>query len=397
MPTNVLLPKWGMGMNDGTIVKWLKQEGDPVEEGDPLCEIESAKVNADVEAPGAGTLAQVVVPEGMTVDTGSLLAVILAAGEQAELPAPLSLRVPASAASPAASAPVSPAPAPGGRRQVTPIARRLARELGVDVDTVAGTGPGGRVVEGDVRAAAESRGREEPGEPGVEVREVIKLSGLRATIARRMTESGAAPTVTLTHEADVTETVAIQRRLVREWRPHRIRPQYQDLVLAATARALAEHPGMNAHLVGGEIRVLLDINLGFAVSVPGGLIVPVIRDAGAKSALEIAREVRRIMSREKANELHVDDMRGGTFVVTNLGAVDVDAFDPLLDPPMIGILGVGRVVEKPAVVDGEVVVRSMCYLSLTFDHRAVDGYPAGEFLRTVTRNLASPDWMVDND
>jgi pyruvate dehydrogenase E2 component (dihydrolipoamide acetyltransferase) len=189
----------------------------------------------------------------------------------------------------------------------------------------------------------------------------------------------------------------MQRRLVREWRPHRIRPQYQDLVLAATARALAEHPGMNAHLVGDEIRVLSDINLGFAVSVPGGLIVPVIRDAGAKSALEIAREVRGIMSREKANELHVDDMRGGTFVVTNLGAVGVDAFDPLLDPPMIGILGVGRVVEKPAVVDGEVVVRFMCYLSLTFDHRAVDGYPAGEFLRTVTRNLASPDWMVDDD
>lgn len=396
MPTNVLLPKWGMGMNDGTVVKWLKQEGDPVEEGDPLCEIESAKVNADVEAPGAGTLARVVVPEGMTVDTGSLLAVILAAGEQAELPAPLSLRVSASAASSAAAAPVSPAapaPAPGGRRQVTPIARRLARELGVDVDTVAGTGPGGRVVEDDVRAAAEA-GEEAPG-PGVS--EIIKLSGLRATIARRMTESGAAPTVTLTHEADVTETVAIQRRLVREWRPHRIRPQYQDLVLAATARALAEHPGMNAHLVGDEIRVLSDINLGFAVSVPGGLIVPVIQDAGAKSALEIAREVRRIMSREKANELHVDDMRGGTFVVTNLGAVGVDAFDPLLDPPMIGILGVGRVVEKPAVVDGEVVVRSMCYLSLTFDHRAVDGYPAGEFLRTVTRNLASPDWMVDND
>lgn len=396
MPTNVLLPKWGMGMNDGTVVKWLKEEGDPVEEGDPLCEIESAKVNADVEAPGAGTLARVVVPEGMTVDTGSLLAVILAAGEQAELPAPLSLRVPASAAPPAASAPVSPAapaPAPGGRRQVTPIARRLARELGVDVDTVAGTGPGGRVVEDDVRAAAEA-GEEAPG-PGVS--EIIKLSGLRATIARRMTESGAAPTVTLTHEADVTETVAIQRRLVREWRPHRIRPQYQDLVLAATARALAEHPGMNAHLVGDEIRVLSDINLGFAVSVPGGLIVPVIQDAGAKSALEITREVRRIMSREKANELHVDDMRGGTFVVTNLGAVGVDAFDPLLDPPMIGILGVGRVVEKPAVVDGEVVVRSMCYLSLTFDHRAVDGYPAGEFLRTVTRNLASPDWMVDND
>lgn len=396
MPTNVLLPKWGMGMNDGTVVKWLKQEGDPVEEGDPLCEIESAKVNADVEAPGAGTLARVVVPEGMTVDTGSLLAVILAAGEQAELPAPLSLRVPASAAPPAAAAhvsPAAPAPASGGRRQVTPIARRLARELGVDVDTVAGTGPGGRVVEDDVRAAAEA-GEEAPG-PGVS--EIIKLRGLRGTIARRMTESGAVPTVSLTHEADVTETVAIQRRLVREWRPHRIRPQYQDLVLAATARALAEHPGMNAHLVGDEIRVLLDINLGFAVSVPGGLIVPVIQGAGAKSALEITREVRGIMSREKANELHVDDMRGGTFVVTNLGAVGVDAFDPLLDPPMIGILGVGRVVEKPAVVDGEVVVRSLCYLSLTFDHRAVDGYPAGEFLRTVTRNLASPDWMVDND
>ncbi|MDA1257766.1 MAG: dihydrolipoamide acetyltransferase family protein [Chloroflexi bacterium] len=408
MPTNVLLPKWGMGMNDGTVVKWLKQEGDAVAEGDPLCEIESAKVNSEVESPGAGTLARIVVPEGMTVDTGVLLAVILAAGEEAkDLPEPLSS---ASSVTPpparnvavaggisAANRPAGRKESAAGRRQVTPIARKIARELGVDLETVEGTGPGGRIQEEDVRAAAAApvgTTNSHAAEDGPPIAETIPLRGLRATIARRMTESGAIPTVTLTTEADVTETVAMQRQLVGEWRAHRLRPQFQDLVLSATARALADHPRLNAHFGGDEIRIIAEVNLGFAVAMPEGLIVPVIHGADKMTTLDIARRVRDVMSRVKSNELHVDDMRHASFSVTNLGSVDVDAFDPLLDPPQIGILGVGRVVQKPAVVAGEIVPRSMCFLSLTFDHRAVDGYPAGELLRAIGRNLADPGWMA---
>ena len=401
MPTRVLLPQWGMGMNDGTIVKWLKQEGDAVEEGDPLCEVESAKVNSEVESPGAGTLARIVVPEGMTVDTGTLLAVLLAAGEEAvDLPEPMT-DAKASAPTPSTTSPAGRQGAAGGRRQITPVARKVARELGVDLESVTGSGPGGRILEDDVRAAAAAPPAGAPAaspsypvEDGPPVAETVRLTGLRATIARRMTESGGIPTVTLTTEADVTNAVAMQRQLVGEWRSHRLRPQFQDLVLAATARALKDHPRMNAHFAGDEIRLIADVNLAFAVAMPDGLIVPVIHGADGMTTLDIARRVREVMSRVKSNDLNVADMRQGTFSVTNLGSANVDAFDPLLDPPQVGILGVGRVVQKPAVFEGEIVARSMCFLSLTFDHRAVDGFPAGELLRAVAANLADPGWMA---
>jgi len=394
-----------MGMNEGTIVKWLKQEGDTVEEGDPLCEVESAKVNSEVESPGAGTLARIVVPEGMTVDTGTLLAVLLAAGEEAvDLPEPMTdakASAPTPSPTPVAGSPAGRPGAAGGRRQITPIARKVARELGIDLESVTGSGPGGRILEDDVRAAAAGppaaaavAAPSYPVEDGPPVAETIPLTGLRATISRRMTESGGIPTVTLTTEADVTNAVAMQRQLVGEWRSHRIRPQFQDLVLAATARALKDHPRMNAHFAGDEIRLIADVNLAFAVAMPDGLIVPVIHGAGSMTTLDIARRVREVMSSVKSNDLNVDDMRHGTFSVTNLGSANVDAFDPLLDPPQVGILGVGRVVQKPAVFEGEIVARSMCFLSLTFDHRAVDGFPAGELLRAIAANLADPGWMA---
>jgi pyruvate dehydrogenase E2 component (dihydrolipoamide acetyltransferase) len=224
---------------------------------------------------------------------------------------------------------------------------------------------------------------------------------MRATIARRMAESAAAPTVTLTHEADVSAAAAVLEQLVRDWRQHRMRPQLQDLVLKATARALSEHPRANSWLIvdaarpgQGEIREIADVNLGFAVALAEGLIVPVIRNADRKSLLEIARTVRDITTRVKSNALKVEDLEAGTFSVTNLGAFGIDAFNPLLNPPQVGILGLGRVVEKPAVHDGQTLSRSMMWLSLTFDHRAWDGAPAAEFLRTIARHLFDPAWML---
>lgn len=400
MPFDVLLPQWGMGMNDGTVIKWLKQEGDAVEQGDPLVEIESSKVNGEVESPGAGKLARIVVPEGMTVDTGTRLAVVLAEGETAELPEPMSTAATATAplpASPSASAAPSPPAAPaappsGERRQVTPIARRVAKELDVDVDTVTGTGPGGRVTEQDVRTAAAGTPDTVAGPP---VREVVALRGLRGAIARRMAESAQIPTVTLTSEVDVTETDDLMVRLVREWRRDRIRPQFQDLVLKAVARSLSEQPRANAHFMGGEIRELAEVNLGFALAVPDGLLVPVVSNADRKSVLEIAQDVRGATTRVRGGHQTVEDLSGGTFTVTGLGSFGVDAFNPLINPPEVGILGFGRVAQKPAVVDGEVAIRSTVWLSLTFDHRAWDGAPAAEFLRAISKYLADPGWMVD--
>lgn len=401
MPFDVLLPQWGMGMNDGLVIKWLKQEGEAVTKGEPLVEIESSKVNAEVESPGDGTLARIVVPEGMTVDVGVRLAVVLADGETADLPEPMSASQAPQAAAPATAPATAPPPtaapptAPGGRRQVTPIARRIARELGVDVDTVNGTGPGGRVTEGDVRAAAEAGPAPAAADGGPPVRQTVQLTGLRGAIARRMGESAAIPQVTLTTEVDITASSELMNQLVRDWRSHRLRPQFQDLVLKAVARALTEHPRANSHMADGEVREIANVNLGFALAVPDGLLVPVIREAEGKSLLEIAQHVREVAKRVREGNQTVEDLSWGTFTVTGLGSFGVDAFNPLLNPPEVGILGFGRIVQKPAVVDSEIVVRSTLWLSLTFDHRAWDGAPAGEFLHAVSSHLSDPGWMVD--
>jgi pyruvate dehydrogenase E2 component (dihydrolipoamide acetyltransferase) len=404
MSAPIILPQWGMGMNDGEVVKWLKAIGDPVSKGDQLVEIESSKVNAEVEATADGTLGRIDIEEGRVVDVGTVLGYLLEAGESdsdlpeaavvggsASTPAPVAVAAPAS---PAASA------APRGSRQVvTPRARRLAKELEVDLATVTGTGPSGRVTEDDVRAAESGASSAAPAaaaplpESVVPVKETVKLAGLRGTIARRMSESAAVPSVTLSTKADVTDAIAFQRELVGEWRQHKLRPQYQDLVIAAVARALKETPSANTHLVGDELRILDEVNVGVAMAIPEGLLVPVIKNADQKSLLEIAQEVRGLARKAKDNSLSIDEMTGSSFSITNLSSYDIEDFNPLLNLPEVGILGVGSVGEVPAVVDGEVVVRSVGHLNLAFDHRAWDGAPAAEFVRLIARYLSDPSWM----
>ena len=192
----------------------------------------------------------------------------------------------------------------------------------------------------------------------------------------------------------MTAAVALQRQLVRDWRRHRLRPQYQDLILAATVKALEDTPQANAHIVGDEVRILDEINLGVAVAVPDGLIVPVIRNAGGKSIVELAQAIRELVRMSRNQSLGIEQMTGSTFTITNLASYDVDQFNPIINPPEVGILGVGRIEVRPAFVNGEVVARSIGHLCLTFDHRAWDGAPAAEFLRKVASNLSDPAWMA---
>ena len=227
----------------------------------------------------------------------------------------------------------------------------------------------------------------------IPVKVMVKLAGLRGVIARRMTESSTIPAVTLSTKADVTDSVAFQRSLVGEWRQYRLRPQYQDLVIAAVARALKETPKANAHLVGDEIRILDEINVGVAMAVTDGLLVPVIKNADKKSLLEIAQEVRDLAKKAKSNTLSIDEMTNSTFSITNLSSYNIDEFNPLLNPPEIGILGVGTVEDAAVVVDGEIAVRSIANLNLAFDHRAWDGAPAAEFVRQIAKFLSDPSWM----
>ncbi len=395
MPGNIILPQWGMGMNEGQVIKWLKAVGDPVIKGEPLVEIESTKVSAEVEATADGTLGRIIVEEGKTVPVGTILGLLLMAGEsdsdlpEAEQPRERSRpttrrsrRAPATARS-------------GGNLVVTPRARRLARELNVDLDTIeAGTGPSGRISEDDVRAAAE--GGTPTSHVGMEPSRTIPLTGIRGVIARRMSESASGALVTLNTSADVTETTATQRQLTRKWRRSRVRPQYQDLAIAATVKALKDHPLANAHITDKEVQIFDTVNLGFALAVPDGLLVPVIRDAESKTPLELALAVRELVRKSKANELRVAELSGSTFSLTNLSSYDIENFTPLINPPEVGILGVGRVIQQPTVTtSGDIEVRSIGYFSLTFDHRAWDGAPAAEFLQAVVKNLSEPSWMAE--
>ena len=439
MATNVLLPQWGMNMEDGTLTKWLVNEGDEIAEGQPLVEIETAKINSELESPASGVVAHIMADEGSLVKVGELVAVIAEPGENAPRPEP--------------GAPTSPASARrrrrrtdagtsggGARRQVTPVARRLAQENDISLDEVTGTGPRGRVTEQDVRDAIEAR-RSRPRvqviprarmlarQEGLDladvvgsgpngrilladveraiaerdagaaradaVAEVMPLTGLRKTIADRMTMSvRTMAQVTLTTEADVTDLLKLRESLVAEWRPHRLRPLDLDLIIAAVAEALKAHPRLNSHLVNDEVLLLEDVNIGIAVAVPDGLVVPVLRGAQARDLLGMARAMRELADKTRKNALGIDDVTGAGFTVTALSNYDIDAFTPIIDPPQVAILGLGRANRKPVVVDGEIVVRSMMHLSVTFDHRALDGVPVAEFMRTLKSNLESPEALL---
>jgi pyruvate dehydrogenase E2 component (dihydrolipoamide acetyltransferase) len=390
MATEIVLPQWGMEMQDGTVVKWLKNEGDPIEQGEPMVEIETAKLTSEMESTTSGVLAHILVQVGETVPVRTVLAIVAAPGETVPRP---ERATPAAAQTPAASAATSAEAAARPTVQATPVARRLAKDHGIDLGTVQGTGPNGRITDADLRRIIEGQ-PEAATATDVPVTEVVPLTGMRGAIAQNMLKSAqGTASVTLTTEADVTELAQLQRDLVAEWRTHRIRPLELEFIVKAVASGLKSHPRLNAILVDNEVRVLEEVNVGVAMALPQGLVVPVIRMADEKGLLETAQAVREIANKSRRGGLSPEETMGGTFTITALGAFDIDAFTPIINPPQVAILGVGRTVEKPAVRDGEVTIRSMMYLSLTFDHRALDGAPAAEFLRGVRRSLEAPQWM----
>jgi pyruvate dehydrogenase E2 component (dihydrolipoamide acetyltransferase) len=271
---------------------------------------------------------------------------------------------------------------------VTPVARRLAQQHGIDLGQVRGSGPRGRILIEDVERVLAAQAQ-----PAAQPAPVVPIRGIRQTIATRMLQSlQTLAQVTLTTEVDVTDAMQLRDGLARHWQDRGLSPLH--LVIKATARALKEHPRMNAIQQEHEIELVREINVGVAVSLQEGLIVPVIRRADAKHLAEIARESRDLANKAREGKASYDEVTGGTFTITNLGSYGIDAFTPIINAPQVGILGVGRVVEKPVVYRGEITKRSMMFLSLTFDHRVIDGAPAAEFLHTVTGHLEDPWWMV---
>jgi len=272
--------------------------------------------------------------------------------------------------------------------QVTPAARHLARQHGIDLRTVQGSGPRGRIVIEDVQKVLAA-----PAQTMAQPAQVVPIKGMRQTIATRMLQSlQSTAQVTLTTEVDVTEAMTLRAGLARQWPESGLSPLH--LVLKATARALKEHPRMNAIQKEHTVELVPEIHIGVAVSLDEGLLVPTIRRADTKPLAEIARESRDLAARARQGHASYEEVTGGTFTITNLGAYGIDAFTPIINPPQVGILGMGRVIEKPAVYQGAITGRSMLYLSLTFDHRVIDGAPAAAFLHALKGHLEDPWWMV---
>ena len=399
----IVMPSLGMFTAEGTLTAWLRPHGAKVEASEPIAEITTEKTTQEVVAPAAGIVHQVA-GIGSNLPVQGLIGYILAEGEAlpaSAAPAP-GVASPASATGAPAAMETprvgAPRPTAGGEVRASPIARRIAAEHGIDVASLVGTGPGGRIVEADVQAEITRRAAigasaspAAPTESARRIREKLPLIGMRRTIAERLRSSlSTAAPVTLTREVDADVLVAARERLSQRLGES---IPFDALFIKVLAAALRERPRLNAVIEGDAILVLDEINVGFAVAVADGLIVPVVRDAATRSLGDVSATVRALSERARNNQLQLSDLAGGTATITNLGAYGVDAFTPIINPPQSVILGIGRILTRPVIRDGQLAVGQTCVLSLTFDHRVVDGVPAAQLLDTITRLVGDEQFL----
>ena len=393
MAALVRLKKMTWTMEEGLITKWLKSEGDAVSEGEAICEVETEKTTDEIQAPASGTLLKIVHREGMAVPVNAIIAVIGSEGEDiSSIPellgpaAPAPQPVPIKKAEPVRVMPLVPEPS-AERIRISPSARRLARERGVDITKIRGTGPGGRIVSEDIlRASAQP----EAALPTEEYKST-PLAGHRKVIADRLSLSArTAVHVPITMEVDMTSA----SKLKDEREKAGVQVSYNDLIVKAAAAALAEFPAVNTMLLGQELRSMQEINVGIAVGSGEDLLVPVIRNAHRLSLDEISNSAKNLIERARTRTLTTREMSGGTFTVSNLGMYDVDLFAPVINPPETAILGVGRIVPKVLVLGENTAIRQLMTLTLVFDHRVIDGVLAAKFLQRVKQLLEAPEQLA---
>lgn len=400
MRHEIVMPRLSEVAEEGVLVTWFVAPGAMVREGDLVAEVQVEKVAAEVRAPAAGRIGSLLVEPGGVVRQGEAITAIEEGAGQApvaEAPATGSAELPAAPGAQVVTG--GPAPGTGGLGgPASPAARRLARELGIDIAVVAGSGPGGRILESDVRAAAAGRlvsgGAPPAARPsaGAGAARLEPLSPMRRAIGERLRAGLASSAqLTLTGEADVTE---LAERLARSNETGGRRASYTEVVVRACALALRDHPRLAASWMPDGLVHPDRIDVGVAVTLEDGLIVPVVRDADHKTVDVLGREIADLAERARTGRLEAPETEGACFSVTNLGGYRIDAFTPLLNPPQTAILGVGRARPRPAVVDGSVVARTLVVLSLTFDHQVVDGAPAAAFLGAVIDLLESPDRLL---
>ena len=401
MATNVVMPQMGYDMREGTVVRWHKQEGETVDRGEVIADIETDKATVEFEAYTGGVLGRIVAEAGIAVPVGELIAIITEPGEAVpEAVAPAPAAAPAAPAATPEPAPAAPAPAAApadGEVRASPIARRLARERGIDLALVAGTGPNGRITERDVENFQAPAAAPEPAPASPAAQPVaapadsrIELSRMRQTIARVTSDSkSTAPHFYVTAEIDMGQAMQL-RRDVNDASDPENRVSVNDLMVKACAVALVKHPKFNAFFRGDHLQVNGAMNIGIAIALESGLILPGVSNCESKSLLQIAAATKDLIARANSGTLRNDEYSSTTFSISNMGMFDVESFTAIIYPPHAAILAVGSVKQQPVVRDGQLAVGTMMKATLSTDHRVADGAEAAQFLMEIKRVLENP-------
>ena len=398
MATTVIMPKLGLTMKEGTIEKWLKQEGDRVEKGEPLVEIITEKLNFQYESPASGILRKILHPAGKVVAVTTPIAIIAEEGEALPEFEASKPDVPKEAPMPAAAV-QSERKEHRERIFASPVARKTAQEKGIDLSLLKGSGPEGRITQADVLKAAEKVQTEgvKPSVPAQKPEDkIIPLKGIRKIIAQRMTDSFQnTPHFYLSVEVDMSAIQDVKERVKDEVEKRaKVKLTLTDILVKVVAAALKEHPIINSRFEGDQIRLLEEINVGVAIALADGLIVPVVHRADQKSLTEIASAIRTITKKARRGKLSLEDVGGGTFTLSNMGMLGIDKINPIINPPECSILGVGRTIEKPVVRGGEIKIKPMAWFTLSSDHRIVDGAAAGLFLSHIQKIIETPAFLL---
>ncbi len=389
MAWKLVMPKLGLTMETGKVGSWRKKEGDEVKKGEVVADILTEKIEYELESPADGILYKILVHEGEEVPPGTVIGIVAAAGETLtdedleRLSQPEELEE--EEEKPQEKEEVvrkEEAPKPA-RIIASPAAKKLARELGVDLAKVKGTGPRGRITREDVEKYAASLKEEKPSAPAPKIPagKFIPFEGIRGTIKKRLTQAWQAPRVAETVEVDASKLVVFRERVKNRW--HDVKISYNDIFIKAVANVLKDFIYMNGIVKDEGIELFDEVNISMAVDTEKGLISPVIKKADEKSLVEVAREARKLAERARSGKLEFQDLEGGTFSVSNLGIYDIDWFTPVINPPQIAILGIGSIMDRAVVKNGGIYAKPTVKLTLVFDHRAVDGAPAAAFLKAL--------------
>jgi len=392
MVKKIIMPRLDIDMEKGIIIEWMKKEGEKIEIGETIAVVMSEKVTYEVESPASGILYKIIAEKDSEVPVGKTIAIIKEEGDTEEelerevqeafkslkeIEALIEVKIKREERKKSIKKEVKPK-----RIKISPIARRLALEYGLDITKIKGTGPGGRIVKADILRVISTMKTSK-------IADKIRLSGVRRITAERMTESARIPQASLTVSVDMSRMIKLRDEMKKSVK----NLPFDAIFIKVVAEALKEHRIMNSTLDESEIKIFSDINIGFAVATDEGLLVPVVKNADVKSLFEIAEEVNILIEKAKNRKLTAEELKSGTFTITNLGVLGIEEFKAIINPPQAGILAIGKIMNMPVAEERVITIKPVVKLTLSFDHRVVDGAPAAKFLMKIKELLENPSWI----